>query len=218
LGVVDAGSGETAPFVLRKYLFQDVMRRLIFIEPRTPTDSFAYVSNATFSEEPGVHLRLRLFGECYIPYPEGYGFPISKGGAARIQAGSYLKPFVTIDAVDEGAFKCASPDIRVRAEKKQRGNFGPGYTFSAITSLDHGCIIEFSGDEFRFRSAQCTAKQAVLSDRAVWIFQFQVETKPGKRVPSIAALTEYQDRRWSLLMTSADESCDSWLEGISSAT
>jgi hypothetical protein len=213
LGVVDAQSGEAAPFVLRKYLFQNVMRRLILIEPRTPTDSFAYVSIARFIEEPGGHLKLGLYGECYIPYPEGYGFPINEGGAARILPGSYLKPFVTVDAVDETAFKSASPNIEARAETKIRGNFGPGFVFSANTSPDSNCTIEFKGDDFRFRSTRSTAKRAMLSDRTIWIFQFQVESKPGKSVPCFAAFTERHDRRWSLLMTSTDESCDTWLEG-----
>jgi hypothetical protein len=213
LGIADANSGESAPFVLRKYLFQNVMRRLILIEPRTPTDSFAYVSTASFSEEPGGHLKLGLSGECYIPYPEGYGFPIFEGGAARILAGSYLKPFVNLYAVEEHAFGSASPNFKVSAEKKRRGNFGPGYVFSAATLPDHGCRIEFSGADFRFRSTQCTARRAVLSDRAVWIFQFQAETKSTRSVPCFAAFTEYDDGRWSLLMTSTDETCDTWLEG-----
>jgi hypothetical protein len=213
LGVVDANTGETAPFVLRKYLFQNVMRRLILVEPRTPTDSFAYVSSAKFSEEPDGHLKLGLFGECYIPYPEGYRFPISEGGTARILAGSYLKPFVTLDAVDENVFQSASPDIEVRAEKKLRGNFAPGCVFSAKTSADGHCTIAFAGDDFDLRSSQCTARRAGLSDRIVWIFHFQAETKPGRRVPCFAAFTEHQDRHWSLLMTSTDEACDTWLEG-----
>jgi hypothetical protein len=213
LGVVGLESGESAPFVLRKYLFQNVMRRLILIEPRTPTDSFAYVSNATFTEETGGQLKLELSGECYIPYPEGYGFPISEGGAACILAGSYLKPFVNLYAVAEDAFKPAKPDIEVRAEKKLRGKFGLDYTFSARTAPDGICTVEFGGDDFRFRSTQCTAKHAVLSDREVWTFRLQVDATSGKRVPCFAAFTEHGDGRWSLLMTSTDEACDTWLEG-----
>ena len=30
---------------------------------------------------------------------------------------------------------------------------------------------------------------------------------------TVAAFTEYEDGRWSLLMTSTDEACDTWLEG-----
>lgn len=88
--------------VLRAYFYLDLLKAVMSVEPRTPTDSFAFVSDVEFTEEE-AGARLTLCGKSHIPYPEGYFFP-TKFGRSRIGAGSYLEPFVSISAVECASF------------------------------------------------------------------------------------------------------------------
>jgi hypothetical protein len=66
IGVADVESGEFHNVVLRKYLFQNVMRKLLLVEPRTPTESFCYVCDGEFRIADDF-LLLNLYGEFNIP-------------------------------------------------------------------------------------------------------------------------------------------------------
>jgi cold shock CspA family protein len=104
IGVVDVASGNVSGAVLRKFLFQDLMMQLLLTEPRTPTDSFSYLTSGRFELRDGK-LALDLDGALFIPYPSGYRFPLPDGGTTVAEEGSHLVPFVHLTAVEREAFE-----------------------------------------------------------------------------------------------------------------
>jgi hypothetical protein len=108
VGVVDVATGRFR-IVLRKYLFQDLMLQLLTTEPRTPSDSFAYLATGEFGAAGGV-LTLELDGALFIPYPKGYLFPLPDGRATTAKDGSRLVPFLHLDATESSSLRALPPD------------------------------------------------------------------------------------------------------------
>lgn len=122
IGVFDVASGEVRCALLRKYLFQDLMLQLMHVEPRTPSDSFAYLTTGRFRDEE-EHLALDLAGALFIPYPVGYNFPLPDGACTVAEEGSRLIPFVRLAALEEAAFApvADSGSARFKGERHVRG-------------------------------------------------------------------------------------------------
>ena len=105
VGVINLEEAEYRhELVLRKFLFLNLMEKLIAAEPRTPTDSFAYLTTASFSQTQDNYLVYNASGKVHIPYPDGYRFPLPNGKAIDIYGNSHLKPFVKLCAVETDAF------------------------------------------------------------------------------------------------------------------
>jgi hypothetical protein len=126
VGVLDATTGRFRT-LLRKYLFQDLMMRLLLSEPRTPSDSFAYVAEGAFGAHDGA-LTLELDGALFIPYPAGYRFPLPEEGMTVAHEGSRLIPFVRLEALELRAFDplpqertlCFSGEKHLRGRRTHR--------------------------------------------------------------------------------------------------
>src|SRR5205085_2378916 len=103
----------SAPIVLREYLYQDLMRSLLALEPRIPSDSFAYVGTARFFLSPDGHVCLRLHASFEIPYPAGYAFPLPDGGSTTVTSDSQLYPFVNLLCIDAASLSEARTPLRV---------------------------------------------------------------------------------------------------------
>ena len=112
VGVVDVATGRFT-LVLRKYLFQNLMLQLLMSEPRTPSDSFAYLAGGSFGAANGL-LTLTLDGALFIPYPTGYRFPLPDGATTTALEGSRLLPFVRLDAIELDALKPLAPEQALR--------------------------------------------------------------------------------------------------------
>jgi len=212
IGVVDLSNATSAPFVIRKYLFQNVMKSLLMIEPRTPTDSFAYLSVAEFVETEAGHIGLRLRGENFIPYPEGYRFPLPKGRATKIRAGSYLRPFVNVLAVEETAFSKARPNLRFVSTGHRRGTFVSGATLLAQSDGDGSLVVELSGGGKTVFGRDCECKFASIGDASVWMFDF-VTVGAGKSKTYCHCVLTKQQERAELQLIAVDESLDFWATG-----
>ncbi|GAB4033735.1 hypothetical protein [Spirosoma gilvum] len=106
IGTVHLGRNQgNHSLIIRGYFFLDVLARLMVLEPRTPTDSFAFVSRAVFQMTADGNLIYTTKGEVHIPYPTGYLFPLpNRKGGALIGPDSFLRPFLTLCAVEECAF------------------------------------------------------------------------------------------------------------------
>ncbi|HUA74481.1 MAG TPA: hypothetical protein VL988_06960 [Solirubrobacteraceae bacterium] len=120
IGVADVATGAISSCVLRKYLFQDLMLALLQLEPRTPTDSFAYLCTGRFGTERD-RLTLDLEGALHIPYPVGYKFPLPGGRATQARKGSQLTPFLQIRALEQEAFSAADAGEEFIARHHVRG-------------------------------------------------------------------------------------------------
>jgi hypothetical protein len=211
VGVLDIASGVSAPIVLREYLFQSVMKSLLMVEPRTPTDSFAYTCEAAFALTREDRLRFSLHGELFIPYPAGYRFPLPNGATTRIRAGSFLKPFMNIHALEESAFEAGVIRLEFRADTHCRGSFGPGFVF--LAGVENGRqTVTLRHEATAFTGQQCFIETATCDDLRIWIANFLVASPQGAKIACYAVITACGDRA-SLHMISTDEMIDTWLEG-----
>jgi len=59
----------------RGIISQRVIRKLLEIEPRTPTETFTFRGPGCFEQDSAGQMILRFNGVQYLPYPEGFKFP-----------------------------------------------------------------------------------------------------------------------------------------------
>jgi hypothetical protein len=212
VGVIDLETGAFENVVLRKYLFQNVMRRLLTVEPRTPTDSFCYICDGRFGTEGG-HLSMQLYGDFVIPYPEGYGFPLPRRGRTVVAKGSHLQPFVNLYAVEAAAFSACDRSLAFEGRQHLRGRLGAGATLFAgrdgdrrLVRLTHGTWA-VEGALLAMRAARAGATEMI---------ELEFVT-PGPRRRDRAehgyAMLLRRDGVDELLIVSELESFDVWLEG-----
>ncbi|MDB5692664.1 MAG: hypothetical protein JWO81_1727 [Alphaproteobacteria bacterium] len=212
VGVIDVETGAFDNVILRKYLFQNVMRRLLLVEPRTPTDSFCYVCDGRFGFED-AHLVMRLYGDFVIPYPEGYGFPLPKRGRTVVGRGSHLQPFVNLYAVEDAAFASCDQSLAFEGRKHLRGRFGAGTTLSAgrdrgrrVVRLAHGSW-SVEGRLLAMRAARVGATEIFELE-----FAMPGPARRDRAEHAYAALLRREDVD-ELLVVSEQETFDVWLEG-----
>jgi hypothetical protein len=188
------------------------MKWLLMVEPRTPTDSFAYLSSASFSLTANKHLLLHVTGENYIPYPENYAFPLPNRGVTKIGKNSFLRPFVNLFALDTDAFVPVYSNFTFSSTKHHRGHFRSGLHLRACSDSEGVMSIEMHCDQTVLTSLECGATSAVLDNSSVMILEFSVTGRRGKPVACYGVLTilpyhaEFQ-------LISVDEDLDCWVSG-----
>lgn len=211
VGVADVATGRFEDMILRKYLFQNVMRNLLIAEPRTPTDSFCYVCDGKFSVTE-VGLFFQLYGDFTIPYPEGYAFPLPGGRATRIGPGSHLLPFVNIGAVEDICFRPGSAPFKFRSSRALRGTSSSGVTLR-IEDREYGSEALLQVDNVTVKNELTALASTEL--RTLQIVELELRAwDPSSRRPEniYAMLLSYPDHA-QLLMVSERENFDSWMEG-----
>jgi len=210
VGIVEIATGEIRGAVLRKFLFQDLMLTLLHIEPRTPTDSFAYIATGAFRLESG-RLSLDLAGALTIPYPTGYKFPLPDGGATVAKEGSQLTPFVRLSAIETDAFAPARVDepLRFSGSGHVRGRRADTILFEIEpTDAPDVVAIELDLDDLRIRGRGATPHEARLGDRRL----VTGELTRDEGAPCNYYLT-VSERATDLQLVSADEDLDLWFTG-----
>jgi hypothetical protein len=210
VGSVDVDSGEFHNAILRKYLFQNIMKKLLLVEPRTPTDSFCYICNGHF-RVVGGGLAISLYGDFNIPYPNGYHFPLPKYGSTKIGEESHLQPFVNLDAVESILFRPSSESVEVVSSNCRRGNFDANAIF-----------LTYEGDQETHRidlqtqSSTNSGKVTCLNKIAFQscsIYEFEVVLRTRGSKEGCYGFIINKPPNCQLLMISESENFDMWLEG-----
>ncbi len=103
IGAVNIYTGEViGDFLHRALLGQAMFFALVRVEPRTPQGSFEYRGPSMFERGPKGQLRYRFNGTVFLPYQEGFRFPLPDlTNSVPIGPDSQLDPFFQIEAVDE---------------------------------------------------------------------------------------------------------------------
>jgi hypothetical protein len=215
VGVVNLQTGVCDPLVLRKYLFQDLMESLLSVEPRTPTDSFAYLCSGQFAATEAGHLMFRLEGELNIPYPAGYAFPLPGRAKTKIGEGSILRPFINILALQESSFTKNSLALTFVSRLHRRGEHTTSASLKTHQSGDGRATAELTIGERRFEATDCNIESAQLGASRLWFIEFEASSATGKprSIPCYCAITEHASGA-ELQMISVDESLDAWVSGI----
>lgn len=211
VGVIDVDTGRIRCCVLRKYLFQDLMLALLILEPRTPTDSFAYVCSGSFQAERG-ELALDLEGALHIPYPTGYKFPLPDGSATEAQEGSQLTPFLRFRALDHAAFApMAGSGVNFVSSAHVRGRTADKLTFHAAPDAgERGMtVVELALDEIELKGRGPCPNQATYDDRQLTSGEFSL----GAEGPVCTYYLTARGADADLQIVSADEELDLWFSG-----
>ncbi len=219
IGVVNLKTGVCDPLVLRKYLFQNLMGSLLSVEPRTPTDSFAYLCSGQFATTEVGHLVFRLEGELNIPYPAGYAFPLPGRGTTRIGEGSLLRPFINILALQSSSFLKCSLNLAFVSRLHRRGERATSASLKTNQSGAGRTMVELTIGERRFEGTDCNIESAQLGASRLWFIEFEAGTASGKTgsTPCYCAITEHASGA-ELQVISVDESLDVWVSGICEAS
>ena len=107
IGAVNVYTGEVVgDFMHRAFLGQALFYSLVRLEPRTPQGSFQYRGPAFFERLQSGELRFRFNGTVFLPYQEGFSFPLPDGAnAVQIGENSRLDPYFQVDAIaNNGVF------------------------------------------------------------------------------------------------------------------
>jgi hypothetical protein len=102
IGSIDITTGRLlGPLLFRGFIVQEMLMKLIELEPRTPKSSFFFRGPANFERDASGQTVFNFNGIVRVPYPEGYGFPQPDLKSIYIVGpGSNLDPFVYIQAMD----------------------------------------------------------------------------------------------------------------------
>jgi hypothetical protein len=211
IGVVDVATGAFDDMILRTYLFQNVMRNLLLVEPRTPTDSFCYICNGGI-RPTRAGLLFRLYGEFTIPYPAGYAFPLPRGGSTKIEAGSHLLPFVNIEAVSADSFQPRWTTFHFKSKHRRRGRLDD--TATLLVQFEGGNHVARLVDAFGQVEAIVT-RIAVAAIESLEIIEIEMRVPNGRRRASeaIYGVAVVDGESAELLLVSERENFDTWLEG-----
>jgi hypothetical protein len=214
VGIADVATGRFKDVVLRKYLFQNVMRNLLIAEPRTPTDSFCYVCDGKFSVT-ATGLFFRLYGDFTIPYPQGYAFPLPGGrGKTRIGAGSHLLPFVNIEALEDACFRPGSAPFNFRSSLPLRGTFSSKITLRIVDGEDgHEALLQT--DNVVVENEVTRLASADFPGLRIVELEFRAWPSSPRHAENVYAILLCQADLAQLLMVSERESFDSWMKGAS---
>jgi hypothetical protein len=210
VGSVDVESGIVCNAVLRKYLFQNIMKKLLLVEPRTPTDSFCYVCNGHFGLA-GECLVLSMYGDFNIPYPTGYGFPLPRFGKTIIKEGSHLQPFLNLDAVESSMFHPTSDSIEFVCSEHSRGNFGPKAVMRILQNNGglRSIVLETEGTAYSGRLGFLTKSTFPLCS----LYEFEGNFGAGRSKEGCYGFFIEEPPNCQLLMISEHERFDTWLRG-----
>ncbi len=212
VGLIDVDSGRIHSCVLRKYLFQDLMLALLLLEPRTPTDSFAYLCSGGVAVE-GDELSLDLEGALHIPYPQGYKFPLPDGGATEAGEGSQLTPFLRFRALADAAFAPASGGgIDFVSSRQIRGRAGRELSFRVRPEGPGGTTVELTLDGAVLRGHGPPPDQAGYGERLLT----SAETVLGDGGATCTYYLTTRGREADLQIVSPDEELDLWFAGEAS--
>jgi hypothetical protein len=216
IGIVEIDTGKIRSAVLRKFLFQDLMLALLHIEPRTPSDSFAYSAEGAFQLVDG-HISLDLDGALVIPYPTGYRFPLPDGGATVAEDGSQLTPFLRLVAIETAAFLPASLDgqLRFSGDEHIRGYEASNISFE-ITPGDTSNVvgIGLALDDAQVRGSGELPREVSQADRRLVTGEFTREDD------SRACCTYYltiTNQGTDLQLVCTNEDLDLWFRGKAAA-
>jgi hypothetical protein len=216
VGVADVETGRFHNVVLRKFLFQNVMERLLIVEPRTPTDSFCYICNGQFYFCDDS-LALSLYGDFKIPYPQGYRFPLPEGGKIVIGPNSELCPFVNIEAVHDKKFQPMTNTFTFKGHNHKRGRFGDNLELDIDSSVSALRLMNLENKTERYYGEITGITCAKLG--AIEIFEIYFGLKNEDRAKGLDpeqcyAIIAKTKQSSYLLITSVFENFDVWSEGI----
>jgi hypothetical protein len=102
IGSVDVRTGRVVGNLLfRGFIVQNVIQRLLVVEPRTPKTSWLMRGGAAFHRDPSGQTVFGFGGADRIPYPEGYAFPQSDlKGVYYAGPNSQLDPYIYLQAME----------------------------------------------------------------------------------------------------------------------
>jgi len=211
VGVIDLETGSFENLILRAYLFQNVMRNLLMVEPRTPTDSFCYVCDGKI-QATAEGLTLQLYGDFTIPYPAGYAFPLPGGRKTRIEPGSHLLPFVNLTAVTSDSFKPSTEPMEFAALQHVRGRLTADTRLTIAPAA--GSMIATLQSGKGFVAGGVTGLSVAKIDK-FHVTRFEAQfPRPGRQPDeNVLGFSFDRDGEDELLMVSEGENMDSWLTG-----
>jgi hypothetical protein len=102
LGSIDLATGRLlGPLLYRGFIIQQMLLKLLELEPRTPKSSWYFRGPANFVRDASGQTIFNFTGTVRVPYPEGYGFPQPTLDSTYVVGpGSMLDPFLYIQAMD----------------------------------------------------------------------------------------------------------------------
>jgi hypothetical protein len=154
IGSIDLTTGRLlGPLLHRGFIIQEMLMKLIELEPRTPKASFFFRGPAGFERDASGQTLFNFNGIVRVPYPEGYGFPQPDLASTFIVGpGSSLDPFVYIQAMDGHAAPPAGKSGRsqhVLASNGQRFSYSysiPGVPAGRPAAFEY--VNETTGGTF----------------------------------------------------------------------
>jgi hypothetical protein len=146
-GALNAKSGEViGDFLHRCLIGQDLIFALFRVEPRTPKSSFQFRGKAQFSRGKDGHLRFEMNSAVYIPYPEGFLFPLPDlASGLVIGTDSSLDPYLQIEAVCTQRIPhtiTAGGEYHVRSTRND--DFSYKFAIPSNPSADNPGVFEFT--------------------------------------------------------------------------
>jgi hypothetical protein len=158
IGSVDLATGRLlGPLLYRGFIVQEMLLRLIELEPRTPRSSWFFRGPARFERDASGQTVFNLAAKVEVPYPEGHGFPKPDLQSTFVVGpGSKLDPFLYIQAMDgqpaPPAGKSGSAE-HVVASNGQRFSYRyaiPGSPAGKPATFEY--VNETTGDAFTMTS------------------------------------------------------------------
>jgi hypothetical protein len=152
VGAVNVFTGEViGDFLHRGFLGQALFFALVRVEPRTPQGSFEYRGPASFERGPNGQIRFRFNGTVFLPYPEGFLWPLSDlANGVPIGPDSRLDPFFQVDAIYEPKQRFAQ---KQGSAKTQLAPTGDRFSYRYRVSNDPDMKAEF---EYENHSQEAT--------------------------------------------------------------
>lgn len=146
-GALNANSGEViGDFLHRCLIGQDLIFALFRVEPRTPKSSFQFRGKAQFSRGQDDHLRFNMNAAVYIPYPEGFLFPLPDlASGLVIGTDSSLDPYLQIEAVCTQRIPhtmTAGGEYHVRSTRND--DFSYKFAIPSNPSADNPGVFEYT--------------------------------------------------------------------------
>ncbi len=183
IGSIDLTTGRLlGPLLFRGFIVQEMLMRLMVLEPRTPKSSFFFRGPAAFERDASGQTVFNFNGIVRVPYPEGFGFPQPDLETTFIVGpGSNLDPFVYIQAMDGQAAPPAGKSGGARGVAASNGQtFAysyaiPGSPANAPAAFEY--VNETTGGVFTMTSL-------------VWVsFLNAKRTAPGSAEPDAVSFT-----------------------------
>src|SRR5262249_30583568 len=158
LGSIDLATGRiVGSFLFRGFIIQDLLLKLLELEPRTPKASWYMRGPAAFEKDASGQTVFNWGGTVKVEYPEGFGFPRPDlESVYKVGPNSFLDPYFYLQAIDglapppTGKSGSARGVVASNGQKFSYSYAIPGYPSGKPAMFEY--INETLGGTFRMGS------------------------------------------------------------------